>query len=208
LAVLLFGFERFLGFDENPTELVARRLDGRAVSGERIVGKVLPVDYLRIEEAITDAMEKHPAVLALGLGLAAGREKVTPEKVAINYRGSGEADNAGRRLPGSPIDPAQPDGLFSLLPVESLVDALNAGGVPAVLSLSAGSYLCNNAMFVLVREGRARRIPAGFVHVPCHSEWVDANAKSYPSLPLSTLERAAEMTIEHCLRAARAAPVR
>ena len=204
----MFGFERFLGFDENPTELVARRLDGRSIAGERIVGRVLPVNYSQLEGSILSTLEQEQPVLAVGFGLAAGRERVTPEKVAINYRGSAEPDNSGRKATPSAIDPAQPDGLFSTLPVETLVAALNEGGVPSALSLSAGSYLCNNAMFILLREGRARRIPAGFVHVPCHSEWVDSGAKDFPSLPLSTIERAAELTIEHCVRTAKATPGR
>ncbi|MGP8124658.1 MAG: pyrrolidone-carboxylate peptidase [Nitrososphaerales archaeon] len=200
MPILVFGFEPFLEFDENPTQLLVQRLDARTFKGVRVTGVVLPVDYERAERSITRAIDSVKPELAVGFGLAAGREKVMPEKIAVNYRFAEKGDNAGRKMAGSPIDASGPDGLFTNLPVEGLVASLNEHGIPASLSLSAGSYVCNNAMFVIVREARRRGFAGGFVHVPCHSEWIAKKKKQMPSLPLETLQRGAEHCITYCLR--------
>ena len=200
MSILVFGFEPFLEFDENPTQLLAQRLDARTFKGERVTGVVLPVDYERAERGITRAIDRVKPELAIGFGLAAGREKIMPEKIAVNYRFAERADKAGRKMAGSPIDASGPDGLFTNLPVEGLVSSLNKHGIPASLSLSAGSYVCNTAMFVIVREARSRGFAGGLVHVPCHSEWIAKKKKQMPSLPLETLQRGAEHCIAYCLR--------
>jgi pyroglutamyl-peptidase len=200
MPVLVFGFEPFLEFDENPTQLLVRHLQGMNIEGERVTGVVLPVDHQDVVPRLTTVLRKSKPGLALGFGLASGREKVTPEKIAVNYRAAEKADNSGRRMAGAPIDRGGPDGLFTNLPVEGLVAHLNENGIPSSLSLSAGSYICNTAMYVVVREARRRGFAGGFVHVPCHSEWVARKKKHLPSLPLDTLIRGAELSISYCLR--------
>ena len=200
MPILVFGFEPFLEFDENPTQLLVQRLDARTFKGRRVTGVVLPVDYEGAGRSITRAIDRVKPELVIGFGLAAGREKVTPEKIALNYRFAEKGDNAGRKMTGSPIEASGPDGLFTNLPVEGLVASLNEHGIPASLSLSAGSYVCNNAMFVIVREARRRGFAGGFVHVPCHSEWIAKKKKQVPSLPLETLQRGAEHCVAYCLR--------
>jgi pyroglutamyl-peptidase len=199
LAVVVFGFEPFLEFDENPTELVVRHLDGKTIGGERLTAKVLPVDYARVERTILDAIEQAKPKLVIGFGLAQNREKITPEKIAVNYRFSGEPDNAGRKVGGARIDESEPDGVFSNLPVERLTDSLNEAGIPAAVSFTAGAYLCNNAMFVIVREARKQGFLGGFVHVPCHSEWVSKKGRATASLPIATIAKAAEHSVIYCL---------
>jgi pyroglutamyl-peptidase len=200
LAVLVLGFDPFLGFDENPSDLVARRLDGETIAGHRITGKTLSVSYSKIERQILSAIDSAKPDLVIGFGLAAGRDKITPEKVAINYINSKKKDNSGRRLDGVVIDRGQPDGLFSSLPVEGLVDALNRHGIPSSLSLSAGAYLCNNTMFLTLREATKRGFVGGFIHVPCHAEWVARKGSQFPSLPIATIEAAARLSVSYCLR--------
>jgi len=205
MSVLVFGFEPFLEFDENPALLIAQSLDGKIIGGEEVIGVVLPVDYLKVEKNLIRAIDRVRPGLVIGFGLASGRERVTPEKIAVNYRFAEKADNAGRRMGGTPIDDRSPDGLFTNLPVEGLVASLNENGIPAALSTSAGSYICNAAMFVTVREARRRGFAGGFVHVPCHSEWVAMKGKQTPSLPLETLHRGAEHCVSYCLRHRRGA---
>lgn len=167
-----------------------------------MTGVVLPVDYERAGKSIMKAIDRVKPELVIGFGLAAGRERITPEKVALNYRSAEKVDNSGKRMAGSPIDRSAPDALFTNLPVEGLVASLNEHGIPASLSLSAGSYVCNTAMFVIVREAKGRGFAGGFVHVPCHSEWIAKKKRQTPSLPLETLQRGAEHCVAHCLRRA------
>lgn len=200
MTVLVFGFEPFLRFDENPSQLIARSLDGKEVEGAKVVGMSLPVDYDRIEGTIEHAIESVGPELVIGLGLAPRRDSITPEKIAANYRFSEDPDNAGRKIGGARIDDSQPDGLFTNIPVEGLVAHLRSLGLPAALSLSAGGYLCNNAMFVIVREAKRGGFAGGFVHIPCHSEWVAKRGKPFPSLPLATMVHAAEHCVAYTLR--------
>ena len=199
MTILAFGFEPFLEFDENPSGLIASRLDGRIINGQTVVSKILHVDYSLVESEISATIRATHPLLAVGFGLAASRTKVTPEKIAINYRYSNEPDNTGKNIGGAPIVAGSPDGLFTNLPVEGLVDHLNKEGVPSSISTTAGAYLCNNAMFVIMKEARNKGFGGGFIHLPCHSEWVARKNKSYASMPMETLFKAAELSLAYCL---------
>ncbi len=204
MTVVIFGFEPFLEFKENPSEIVARSLRGRRICGHIVDSVILPVDYSKVEKPITKAIEKYNPTLALGIGLAGERNKITPEKVALNFKHSESPDNSGRRVQGKAIDRLSADGIFSNLPVEGLVSYLNGQGIPASLSLSAGSYLCNYAMFVIVRAARSksensRKLGGGFVHIPCHAEYVAKYNLKMPSLPLETMKRGVALAIKYCL---------
>jgi len=200
LTVLLFGFEGFLEYDENPTDVVVRRLHGRTRAGHHIVGQTLPVDYSRIRKKIVSSIEAARPSLVVTFGLAAGRDKITPEKVAVNYVNSKSKDNAGRSLEGVAIEEGMPDALFATIPVEALVAELNGKSIPASLSLSAGAYLCNFAMYVALMEARKLGFRSGLIHVPCHAEWVARTGKQLPSLPLDTIARAAEVSVSFLLK--------
>lgn len=200
MSVLIFGYEPFLEFDENPSMIVAERLKGKKIAGSEIKTRILPVEYSKVEDAIVEAINEFNPSLVIGLGLAAGRNKVTPEKIAVNYKRSSAADNAGVKVNGEKIDRTQPDGIFSTLPVEAITDALNKKGIPSSLSLSAGGYLCNFAMFVIVRESIKRGFKGGFIHVPCHEELVSKNpSKNLPSMNIDKIQSAVELSIETSL---------
>ena len=203
MSIVIFGYEPFLEFKENPSGLIAQGLDGEEIAGHRVKGITLPVDYSRLEGLIVSALNREKPVLAFGLGLAAGRNNVTPEKIAVNYKHATEPDNTGRIILDEKIDAGQPDGLFVNFPIEGMVEEINRQGVPASLSLSAGAYLCNNAMFVIVREARKAGFPGGFIHIPCHSEYAAKEKKNFPSLPLAVIQRGVEISMEYVLSQAR-----
>lgn len=199
MTVLLFGFEPFLEFDENPSDIVVRRLNGRTMAGHLVVGQTLPVDYSRIKSRILQSIKRANPSLVITFGLAAGRDKIAPEKVAVNYVNSKSKDNSGSSLEAVPVEEGQPDALFASIPVEALVTELNRQGIPASLSLSAGAYLCNFAMYVNLLEARRMGFQSGLIHIPCHAEWVARTGKQFPSLPLETIERAAEVSVSYLL---------
>jgi pyroglutamyl-peptidase len=199
MTVVLFGFGPFLEFDENPSDLVVKRLHGRTIAGHAVVGRTLPVDYT-IEGQILSEIEAARPVLVVGFGLAAGRNKVNPEKVAVNYIYSKAKSNSGRKLEGVPIAVGQPDALFANIPVEALVSELNRQAIPASLSLSAGTQECNYSMYVTLREAKRSGFRSGFIHVPCHAEWVAKSGGQFPSLPLETILRAAECSVSYLLQ--------
>jgi pyroglutamyl-peptidase len=205
LTILVFGFEPFLEFDENPSGLVAKHLEYKNnLNGQEVVARILHVDYSMIEREIVSAIDSTNPSLVVGFGLAASRTKYTPEKIAINYRYTHAADKTGKSMNGVPIDEKASDGIFTNLPVEGLVEHLNQSGIPSDISTTAGGYLCNNAMFVIVREARKRGFGGGFIHIPCHSEWVAKNNnKVFPSLPIETMYKASELSLGYFLKHSR-----
>ena len=190
-TVLITGFEPFLEFNRNPTEIIAKSLDGITAGSIRFIGKILPVKYDEAEKALDDAIKESSPDLIIGTGLAAGRSKISLEKIAINYKHSESPDNAGKRVLGEPIREGMPDGLFSRIHVEELVKVLNSTGIPAEISLSAGAYLCNYVMFIILIESKKMGIPGGFVHVP-NDEELSAMLypKTYPSTNIETMKKA------------------
>lgn len=186
--VLVTGFSPFLNFEVNPSQMVAQKLDGQIVDGISFTGKILPVSYSDVESVLMNYLDEVKPDLVIGTGLAPGRPKLSVEKIAINYKYSREPDNSGTKATGDRIDPKMPDGIFSLLEVEPLVELLNRNNIPAEISTTAGSYLCNYAMFIIVREARNRGIRGGFVHLPSDpSLAVASKIRSMPSMNLDTM---------------------
>jgi pyroglutamyl-peptidase len=100
----------------------------------------------------------------VALGESAKAESVTFERVAVNLRDSRIADNAGVLVVDEAVIAGGPDAIFATLPVRELAQACIDAGVPSTLSLSAGSFLCNEVMYRLLADDRVGM--AGFIHVP------------------------------------------
>ncbi|MGG3560676.1 pyroglutamyl-peptidase I [Neobacillus rhizosphaerae] len=177
-TLLLTGFEPFLEFPINPTEKIVKELDGFCIGNYQIKGLMLPVDYRKAGERILEEIKKQEPDAVLSLGLAAGRSTITPERIAINCR-DGAPDNNGVVLNDASIIEDGPDGYFSTLPIRQFVNKLNESGFPAKISNSAGTYLCNNVMYVVLHEVKDR--PVGFVHIPASHELVIHGKKELPS---------------------------
>jgi len=159
-VLLLTGFEPFGGLERNPSAEIARLLG----TGEGVHGAVLPVDYRRLPAAL-DALFERPWDAVVLMGVAVGRSVLSLERVAINFRDPARPDNAGYAPERPSIVPDGPDAYFSTLPLERLRSALAQEGVPVEISLSAGPYLCNAAMY-LARHRLGPDVPCGFVHLP------------------------------------------
>ncbi|MCP4937610.1 MAG: pyroglutamyl-peptidase I, partial [Phycisphaeraceae bacterium] len=168
MKILLTGFEPFGGSELNPSAMVVEALASDPPADVDLVTVVLEVVGEEAGDRVVElvATERPDAVVMLGE--ATGRAGVTIEQVAINLRDYGMNDNAGNRVSNQPVVDAAPDAYFTTLPVEELVQAVRAIGVPAARSLSAGAFLCNEISYrVLHAEAIAkRRTPAGFVHLP------------------------------------------
>lgn len=190
-TALITGFEPFLNFGINPSGEIAKSLDGKVFGDVKFVGRTIPVSYDETGPALVALIKEVSPDLIVGTGLAAGRSKMSLEKIAVNYKSSTEPDNKGKTASGDPIDSEMPDGIFSGLSVEVLKDMLNKNGIPTEISMSAGAYLCNNAMFVIIRESKKLGIKGGFVHVPCDTTLAASiPGKSFPSLSLDTMVEA------------------
>ncbi|GAB2737650.1 pyroglutamyl-peptidase I [Nocardioides pakistanensis] len=195
------GFEPFGGMPVNPTEQLVSALDEAAVPGVTLHTAVLPVAYDECANVVRDLLDRHEPDAVIACGLAAGRAAVTPERIAVNVKDTASdqsiADNTGRRPSDEPIAPDGPDGLFSTLPVREIVVALQAAGIPAAISNTAGTYICNNTMYAVLDHLRraGRNVPAGFLHFPASTEMAVGDPR-LPSLPMATMERALQVAID------------
>lgn len=173
-TLLLSGFEPFAGDTVNPSQLVAEALHGQLIeAGTRravVHALTLPCRFGATRQVLDDALQAQRPLAVLALGLAAGRHALTPERVAINLNDARIADNGGAQPRDAAIDAGGPAAYFSTLPVKAMVAAMQAQGVPAELSLSAGSFVCNHVFYGLMRrlaqwpDGPAPR--GGFMHLP------------------------------------------
>ena len=182
--ILLTGFEPFGGDPVNPSLLIARALDGEVVAGARVEAVELPCVFHRALSALDEALARTRPVLAVALGLAAGREGLSIERVAINVDDARIPDNAGAQPVDEPIAPGGPAAWFSTLPIKAMAAELNAAGVPASVSQTAGTFVCNHVFYGLQQRLVGTGVRSGFIHVPLLPE----QAARYPGKPVLALE--------------------
>jgi pyroglutamyl-peptidase len=178
--VLLTGFEPFGNATSNPSGEIVKQ-----ISGDNIVTAILPVAYTQSADRLLSLIEQHNPDVVICLGQAEGRTAITPEKVAINLDDARLADNDGVLRNDVKIISDGPDAYFSTLPLKELVDAMNAKGIPASISLSAGAFLCNHVFYVAQNKFVGTHVRSGFVHVPL----MDSQAPEFPGMPTMPLDQ-------------------
>lgn len=176
--MLLSSFEPFGGLTYNPSSDVAEVVSHRAASGllatQREHGQVvvdtvmLPVEFDTAGQLLIAAVEKHQPDVVVCLGLAAGTETVRLERVGLNLRDARIPDNAGAQPLGEAIVEDGSNAYFSTLRAKAAHQRIAAAGIPVSLSLSAGTYVCNDVLYTLLHHVDTEQLPtaAGFVHVP------------------------------------------
>ena len=195
--ILLTGFEPFGTFTSNPSGEVAKALDGRAFGTEIVRGVVLPVHHRDAALAVARLVDETPPRAIVHVGLAGARARIALERVAVNVMDFEIADNAGYRATGEPCVAGGPAAYFSTLPLAAILEALVAEGVPAYLSNTAGTYLCNQTMYTTrhLLERRGLAIPSGFIHLPQSAAMVAASGLDQPSMDLPLMIRAVETAL-------------
>ena len=187
-CLLVTGFEPFGGQAVNPSWEAVKALPERIGPWE-IVRLRLPVVFGEAARQTIAAAENMRASAVLCVGQAGGRGAVTPERVGLNLRHAATADNAGNLPQEEPIAPGGPDALFSPLPVERMAQAIRETGVPGAVSNSAGTYVCNDLLYALLRHFAGTPVRAGFLHVPYMA------GQGEPCLALEQITRALEAAI-------------
>ena len=164
-TLLLTGFEPFGGQAVNTSWEVVKHLPEK-IGDFRIVTLQVPVVFdLAAKTVIEKADEVRPDAI-LCLGQASGRTAITPEYVAINLRTASIPDNAGNEPQDMPVVEGGPDAIFATLPVRKMAEAITQAGMPAEVSYSAGTYVCNDLMYGLLHHYQGTGVKVGFIHVP------------------------------------------
>jgi pyroglutamyl-peptidase len=194
--LLLTGYEPFLDHPLNPTMEIVEELDGKTIGNYQIFGRVLLVDFAKTAEVGFQHFHEVNPDVVISLGLAAGRNRITPERIAINCN-DGVPDNDGFTPQDQPIVEDGPAGYFSTLPIRRFVNVLNEKGYPAEISNTAGTYLCNNIMYHMLHKiNQAKKdVRSGFVHIPASHD-LAVKSKSLPSWSQSDLLQAVKLMIE------------
>jgi pyroglutamyl-peptidase len=197
-TVLVTGFEPFEKDSVNPSWEAARALDGWEAGRARVHARRLACVFGSALQQLDAAIDELKPQLVLCLGLAGGRFEFTPERVAINVDDGRIADNAGHQPIDLPVVAGAPAAYFSTLPIKAMVRALRATGIPASVSNSAGTFVCNHVFFGLMHRIATRPVVAGmrggFVHVPYLPEQA-ARLPGQPSMALETQVAALRLAV-------------
>jgi pyroglutamyl-peptidase len=193
-VILVTGFEPFGSHAVNPSQELAKLLDGRRIGRCAVAGSVLPVHHREAARRTSVLLGELQPVAVVHLGLAEGRARLGLERVALNVMDYRIPDNAGYRAEGEPCVPDGPAAYFTSLPLLEMLAALLGEGIPAYVSNTAGTFLCNQTLYQTLHEIATREltIRAGFVHLPLLPGMVAAGNLDQPSMDLPLVLRGVE----------------
>lgn len=195
MKILVTGFTPFGGERINPSWEAVRRLPDRIGEAE-LIKREIPTEFNASGAVLHGLLEQLRPDAVLCVGQYGGANCIRVERVAVNLRDARIADNGGKQPMDESIVPSGPDAYFATIPTRKIVDALREQNIPAQLSYSAGTFVCNNLLYCALHES-AQRYPAlrcGFVHVPYLPEQAkDGNA---PSMSLELMVKALETAVE------------
>ena len=195
--ILVTGFDPFGSHFVNPSQDLAKAVDGRRVGGAMVTGMVLPVQHTRVAAALEPLLDDIDPSAILHLGLAAGRTRLALERVAVNVMDYHLPDADGYCARGEACVPGGPAAYFSTLPLAAMHAALTAAGIPAYVSNTAGTYLCNHTMYWTLNrlQSHSKPVLAGFVHLPLLASMVAATGTDEPSMDFGLMLRAVEVAL-------------
>ncbi len=201
MKILVTAFDPFGGERINPA-LEAVKLMRDQIEGAEIVKLEIPTVFHKSIEKVKAAILSENPDVVLSIGQAGGRFEVTPERVAINVDDARIPDNEGNQPLNQPIFENGEPAYFATLPVKAIVEAIQAEGLPASLSNSAGTFVCNHIMYgVLYHISKmGKPIRAGFIHVPFTPEQVAKRPTPAPSLSAVDICRALEAAVAAIVR--------
>lgn len=201
--ILLTAFEPFDKEKINPSWEVARQFNGKNIALEdgemlEVIAECLPCVFGESLTVLEKALDHHQPDIVISLGQAGGRSDITPECVAINLDDARIPDNASKQPLGEPIFTDGQNAYFSTLPIKAIVRDLHAQGIPASVSYTAGTFVCNHVFYGLQHLCQAKGIvKSGFVHIPYLPEQA-VKFKGQPSMAMDTLVAGIKQVIVTC----------
>jgi pyroglutamyl-peptidase len=195
-VVLVTGFEPFNGDKVNPALEAVNRLQELDWEDVRVVTQPLPVVFHQSIEVLAETLERVRPDVVISVGQANGRSQFNVERVAVNMDDAPFPDNAGNQPVDATIVDGGPAAYFSTLPVKEIVENVRAAGIPATVSQSAGTYVCNHIFYGLshLLATRYPDVRGGFIHIPYLPEQA-AHMQNQPSMSVETVVKALEITI-------------
>ena len=195
MKVLVTGFTPFGGEQINPSWEAVKHLPER-IGEMTITKREIPTEFDAACAALRAAMDELRPDAVLSVGQYGGANGIRVERVAVNLRDARIADNAGAKPVDEPAVPGAPDAYFATLPTRRIIEKLRERDIPAQLSYSAGTFVCNNLLYCALHESAQKFLATrcGFVHVPYLPE--QAKDGSAPSMSLALMVRALTAALE------------
>ena len=196
MKILLTAFTPFDGESINPA-LEAMKLLPDRIGKLEVLKLEIPTVFGKSARLVLEAIEQEKPDYVLSIGQAGGRAEITPERIAINIDDARIPDNEGNQPVDRPIVPDGENAYFSNLPIKAMVEAMKKEGIPASVSNSAGTYVCNHLLFSVLYYIKKNALPikAGFIHVPYIPEQT-VNKRDKPSMSLAEIVRGLKASIE------------
>ncbi len=194
-TVLLTGFEPFNKEIINPAWEAVRGLEGGSGQGFAVEVLQLPCVFGDANRVIGEALGRLQPDVVIAVGQAGGRVDMSVERVAINVDDAPIADNAQRQLVDEPIVAGGPAAYFSTLPIKAIVAGLRGAGLPASVSQTAGTFVCNHVFYGLMHRTAALPVRAGFIHIP----YLPEQAAAHPgaaSMALADMVKGLKIAVE------------
>ena len=197
MKILITGFDPFGGETVNPAYEAVKLLPD-TIAGAEIIKLEVPTRFHRAGAVLEDAMQWHKPDAVICVGQAGGRAAITPEKVAINLMDGRIPDNAGYQPVDVPIWEDGETAYFTSLPVKAMVQRMRDAGIPAAVSYTAGTYVCNYLLYTLLYliDKKYPNVRGGFIHVPYAMEQVINKPLGTPSMDLRQIARGLETAVE------------
>lgn len=198
--ILVTGFEPFGGETINPSWEVVKQLEGLIIDDCRVVTRQLPCVFGESLTVLNAAIDELNPAVVIAVGQAGGRVDITVERVGINVDDARIPDNRGQQPIDVAIVPDGPAAWFSSLPIKAMVAAMREKGIPASVSQTAGTFVCNHVMYGLLHKiCENAEMKGGFIHIPYLPEQAAAHAGA-PSMAAQTVKEALEIAITVALR--------
>jgi pyroglutamyl-peptidase len=196
--IVVTGFEPWQHGNENPTLNILEQLEqSNAVPGELSTIR-LPVDTTKLPVIVDEALDRLAPDLWISLGFAPGHSVIAVERIAANVLDFPIPDNVGHQPGGDPVFAGGPAAYLSTLPVKAMTFALRAAGIPAKLSNSPSTYLCNQMMYTVLHLIDRKQMPtkAGFIHVPATPGFVAKQEYPFVEMPSMSVELMTKAVLE------------
>ena len=198
MKLLITGFEPFGSNQINPSEEVVTALAEKEIDGVDLITVILPVERFAGPDTLLRTFISAQPDAVLSLGEAGNNPAIHVERVAVNLLDFLISDNGGHLVTDKPIIKDGPDAYLATLPTREIVQALMDNNIPAQLSYSAGTFLCNEVMYEMLHYLRKHHldVPAGFVHLPQLPAQVAHAFPTRPSMSLDTMIKGVNVIIQ------------
>ncbi|HLR20990.1 MAG TPA: pyroglutamyl-peptidase I [Tissierellaceae bacterium] len=197
MKILVTGFDPFGGEETNPAYQAVKLLPDKILDNE-IIKLEIPTVFSKSPIVVEEAIKKYNPDVVLNIGQAGGRSSISVERVAINLAEARIPDNDNEQPINERLQKDGENAYFATIPVKAMVKNIREHNIPANISYTAGTYVCNSIMYhvLYMTHTKYKDIRAGFIHVPFSTKQATKKKDGTPSMSIETISKGLEYAIE------------